>query len=170
MPYTQLKRAILIRNVDEDLLEVLEMYVFESWNKWKELMEKTKDDKELEQFADLFSVFNKYNSLGVPNDIYDYLLLIWVGSIAEKGSINWLFEKGEELNEEEEIKLLTSICLKNNTVLAGYKSKQYPLIESTAPTFILQSAQNLKELIIAKDLKEEYDIYTPLLKQLKKIY
>ncbi|UJG41218.1 MAG: hypothetical protein K9W45_01840 [Candidatus Heimdallarchaeum aukensis] len=130
----------------------------------------SKDNKEVEQFANLFSVFNKYNSLGFPNDIYDYLLLIWVGSIAEKGSINWLFEKGEELNEEEEIKLLASICLKNNTVLAGYKSKQYPLIESTAPTFILQSAQNLKELIIAKDLKEEYDIYTPLLKQLKKIY
>ncbi|RLE58576.1 MAG: hypothetical protein DRJ35_07665 [Thermoprotei archaeon] len=63
--YTQLKKAILIRNVDEDLLEVLEMYVFESWNKWKELMEKTKDDKELED------LWNKFISLVSEDEIIE---------------------------------------------------------------------------------------------------
>lgn len=59
--YTPLKRAILIRNMDEDFLEVLEMYVFESWKKWKELMEETKEDKKLED------LWNKFISL-VPED------------------------------------------------------------------------------------------------------
>ncbi|MHA1303918.1 MAG: hypothetical protein ACTSQE_11720 [Candidatus Heimdallarchaeaceae archaeon] len=130
------------------------------------------DQETLDALAKLFNLLNKYRVKGFPNDIHGFLLLLWLGAITEKGSIKWLYQDTEHLSDEKEAQLLSSICIKYNTAILGFQIKEYPLIESTAPTLILQAAQNLKELLIAKDLAEEdkANIYYSLLARLAKIY
>ena len=47
-----------------------------------------------------------------------------------------------------------------------------PLIETTAPTIILQMTQNLSELLITKDISEEekYPFYSNTLKYISAAY
>lgn len=49
-----LRHAILVREIDGET-EVAEIYFFESWEEWRNLMEASKGDKGLEELWDRFS-------------------------------------------------------------------------------------------------------------------
>ncbi len=137
-------------------------------------MQLFEDNKDiLNLIAKQFDFINKYIVNGSSSALYGFSLLLWMCSIANNGSLDWLNEKYESsLSVEEEGKILASVSTKFNTSLQGLKIRGHPLIETTAPTIIVQTTQNLNELLIAKDISEEAksDIYPILLKNLKKIY
>ncbi len=132
-----------------------------------------KDAKILNTIAQLFDFINKYILVGSSNALYGFSLLLWMSTISNNGSLKWLLEKTEDIVElEEEGRILASISAKYNTALQGFKIRGYPLIETTAPTVIIQTTQNLSELLIARDVSEQetINLYPTLLKNLKEIY
>ena len=140
---------------------ILSMQLFES------------DSKILNTIAQLFDFINKYILVGSSNALYGFSLLLWMSTISNDGSLNWLLKKTEETPEiSDEGKILALISAKYNTALQGFKIRGYPLIETTAPTVIIQATQNLSELLIAKDVSEEatFKLYPLLLNKLKPIY
>ncbi|MCK4972020.1 MAG: hypothetical protein KAS52_01775, partial [Candidatus Heimdallarchaeota archaeon] len=116
---------------------------------------------------------NQYILLGNSSSLHGFSLLLWLVSLTKGGSISWLQDSiGEDLSAEEECKVISKICVQYNTSLQGMKIRQLPLIETTAPTVILQATQNLSEILVAKDIaeKEKNSIYTLLLTNLSEIY
>ncbi len=132
-----------------------------------------KDKKVLNSLGMLFEFINQYILLGNSSGLYGFSLLLWLVSLTKGGTISWLQDGvGEGLSSEEECKVLSTICVKYNTSLQGMKIRQLPLIETTAPTVILQATQNLSEILVAKDIakKEKNMIYKLLLANLSEIY
>jgi hypothetical protein len=106
-----------------------------------------KDKKVLNSLGMLFEFINQYILLGNSSGLYGFSLLLWLVSLTKGGTISWLQDGvGEGLSSEEECKVLSTICVKYNTSLQGMKIRQLPLIETTAPTVILQATQNLSEV------------------------
>ena len=132
-----------------------------------------KDKKILNSIADLLNFVNEYILLGNSSSLYGFSLLLWLVSLTKGGTLDWLQEQVEtELNSDEESGVLALVCSQYNTSIQGLKIRELPLIETTAPTVILQTTQNLSELLVTKDIaeKEKSTIYTLLLKNLKEIY
>ena len=99
--------------------------------------------------------------------------MMWMITISKQGSLDWLkVEEPATIKPAEESKNLARFCVRYNTILQGFLIKGYPLIETSAPTLIIQATQNLSEFIIAKDTAEEkkHSIYAEVLKNLKSIY
>ncbi len=132
------------------------------------------DKKTLNVVAKMFPLLSKVQSdyNGFPHDILGIMLLAWMASIKNKGKFDWLFNEADALDSELEGELFSSICLINNTVIPGFLIKSYPLIETTAPTLILQGAQNIKELLLLKDLSEDNkeNLYLSLMRNISDIY
>jgi hypothetical protein len=129
--------------------------------------------KTLNTFAKLFDFTNKYIVLGNASSLYGLALMFWMISITEEGKLKWLNEEiVEKPNLSDECKTLTRVCTRFNTSLQGLKLRDHPLIETTAPTIIVQTAQNLNELLVAKDISEEgnYPFYDALITNLTSIY
>ena len=132
-----------------------------------------KDKKILNSLGMLLDFINQYILLGNSSSLHGFSLLLWLVSLTKGGSISWLQDSiGEDLSAEEECKVISKICVQYNTSLQGMKIRQLPLIETTAPTVILQATQNLSEILVAKDIaeKEKNSIYTLLLTNLSEIY
>ncbi|MHA1550929.1 MAG: hypothetical protein ACTSQC_03200 [Candidatus Heimdallarchaeaceae archaeon] len=132
-----------------------------------------KDKKILNSLGMLLDFINQYILLGNSSSLHGFSLLLWLVSLTKGGTLSWLQDNiGEELSVEEECKVLSRICVQFNTSLQGMKIRQLPLIETTAPTVILQATQNLSEMLVAKDIaeKEKNSIYTLLLTNLSEIY
>ncbi|MBY9001284.1 MAG: hypothetical protein KGD64_10240 [Candidatus Heimdallarchaeota archaeon] len=132
-----------------------------------------KDKKILNSLAMLLDFINKYILLGNSSSLYGFSLLLWLVSLTKGGTISWLQDEVvEDLSTEAECKVLAKICTQYNTSLQGMKIRQLPLIETTAPTVILQTTQNLSEILVAKDVaeKEKNTIYSLLLANLSEIY
>ncbi|MCK5305445.1 MAG: hypothetical protein KAJ72_09340, partial [Candidatus Heimdallarchaeota archaeon] len=128
-----------------------------------------KDKKILNSLGMLLDFINQYILLGNSSSLHGFSLLLWLVSLTKGGTLSWLQDNiGEELSVEEECKVLSRICVQFNTSLQGMKIRQLPLIETTAPTVILQATQNLSEMLVAKDIaeKEKNSIYTLLLTNL----
>ena len=53
-----------------------------------------------------------------------------------------------------ESKYLARYCIIYNSILQGFKVKGYPLIETNAPTLVIQAAQNLSEFLLTKDISK----------------
>jgi len=132
-----------------------------------------KDKKILNSIGMLLDFINQYILLGNSSGLYGFSLLLWLVSLTKGGTISWLQDSVEEgISTEEEYKVLSKICVQYNTSLQGMKIRELPLIETTAPTVILQTTQNLSELLVVKDIaeKENNTIYSLLLSNLGKIY
>ncbi|MHA1346057.1 MAG: hypothetical protein ACTSU7_08635 [Candidatus Heimdallarchaeaceae archaeon] len=132
-----------------------------------------KDKNILNSLGMLFDFINQYILLGNSSSLHGFSLLLWIVSLTKGGTLSWLQDSiGEELSSEEECKVLSKICVQYNTSLQGMKIRQLPLIETTAPTVILQATQNLSEILVAKDIaeKEKNKIYSLLLSNLSEIY
>ncbi len=132
-----------------------------------------KDKKVLNSLGMLLDFINQYILLGNSSGLYGFSLLLWLVSLTKGGTISWLQDGVEEgISTEEECKALSTICVQYNTSLQGMKIRQLPLIETTAPTVILQTTQNLSEILVAKDIaeKEKNSIYSLLLENLREIY
>ncbi|NPD89845.1 MAG: hypothetical protein HGN29_14120 [Asgard group archaeon] len=131
------------------------------------------DKKILDSFAELFDFTNKYIVLGNASSLYGLALLFWMISITNEGSLKWLTQAIEDKPDlSYESKILTVVCTIYNTSLQGLKIRDHPLIETTAPTVIVQTAQNLSEFLVAKDISEEenYPFYDLLIKNLETVY
>ena len=131
------------------------------------------DKNMLNAFARLFDFTNKFIVLGNASSLYGLALLFWMISIAKEGSLKWLTQTQQEKSDlTYESKTLAVVCTRYNTSLQGLKLRDHPLIETTAPTVILQTAQNLSEFLVAKDisLDENYQYYDLLLQNLKSVY
>ncbi|MHA1398664.1 MAG: hypothetical protein ACTSSF_13315 [Candidatus Heimdallarchaeaceae archaeon] len=130
-----------------------------------------KDETILNLVAQLFMFTNKYILRGSSTALYGFSLLLWMITISYEGSLSWLSELPTE-DGIEEGKIISLICTRYNTSLQGLEIKEHPLIESTAPTIIIQTAQNLNELLVAKDIDEEenHPFYRVLLANIHRVY
>ena len=131
------------------------------------------DETNLNILAQLFDFVNKYIVYGSSSSLYGFAVLIWLTSITQEGSWKWIGEKVESpLKLKDESKIIANVCTKYNTSLQGMLIRGRPLIETTAPTIILQMTQNLSELLITKDIskKEKYPFYSNTLKYISEVY
>ncbi len=132
-----------------------------------------KDKKILNSLGMLLEFINQYILLGNSSSLHGFSLLLWLVSLTKGGTLSWLQDSvGDMISAEEECKVLSKICVQYNTSLQGMKIRQLPLIETTAPTVILQTTQNLSEMLVAKDVaeKDKNPIYALLLSNLREIY
>ncbi|MCE7741102.1 MAG: hypothetical protein GOP50_01465 [Candidatus Heimdallarchaeota archaeon] len=132
-----------------------------------------KDKEILNEIAKLFEFFNHYTIVGNTTALFGFAIMLWMITISKQGSLEWLkIEEPTSIKPKEESKTLARICIRYNTILQGFLIKGYPLIETTAPTTIIQATQNLSELLLAKDTAKEkkHPIYSEMLKNLKSIY
>jgi hypothetical protein len=131
------------------------------------------DETNLNTLAQLFDFINKYIVYGSSSSLYGFAVLIWFISITQEGSWKWIGEKVESpIKLKDESKTIANVCTKYNTSLQGMLIRGRPLIETTAPTIILQMTQNLSELLITKDIskKEKYPFYSNTLKYISEVY
>ena len=131
------------------------------------------DEFLLNTLAQLFDFINKFILYGSSSSLYGFAVLSWLVSITQEGSWKWLNDKIEiPVKLEEESKIIANVCTKYNTSLQGMQIRGRPLIETTAPTIILQMSQNLSELLITKDIseKEKYPFYSNTLKYISDVY
>ncbi len=132
-----------------------------------------KDKGVLNEISNLFEFFNHYTIIGNTTALYGFAIILWMITISKKGSLDWLkIEEPATIKAKDESKILARTCIRFNTIIQGFLIKGYPLIETTAPTLIIQATQNLSEFILAKDTAKEkkHPIYVEVLKNLKSIY
>jgi hypothetical protein len=132
-----------------------------------------KDKAILNEISNLFEFFNHYAIIGNTTALFGFAIMLWMITITKGGSLDWLkVEEPTTVKIKEESKTMARVCIRYNTILQGFLIKGYPLIETTAPTLIIQSTQNLSEFILAKDTAKEKKnhIYSEMLKNLKSIY
>ena len=132
-----------------------------------------KDTDILNEISRLFEFFNHYTIVGNTTALFGFAIMLWMITISKQGSLDWLKPtESITIKTKEESENLARFCIRYNTILQGFLIKGYPLIETTAPSLIIQTTQNLSEFLLAKDTAKEkkHPIYTEVLKQLKSIY
>ena len=132
-----------------------------------------KDKYILNEISNLFEFFNHYAIIGNTTALFGFAIMLWMITITKEGSLDWLkSEETSSIKVKEESIIMARVCMRYNTILQGFLIKGYPLIETTAPTLIVQSTQNLSEFIIAKDTATEKKnhIYSKMLQNIKSIY
>jgi hypothetical protein len=132
-----------------------------------------KDKLVLNEISKLFEFFNHYTIIGNTTALFGFAIMLWMITISKGGSLDWIkIEEAATVKPKEESRIFSRTCIRYNTILQGFLIKGYPLIETTAPTLIIQATQNLSEFILAKDTAKEKKnpIYAEMLKNLKSIY
>ena len=125
----------------------------------------------LNAIAKLFIFFNEIMKNGDASTVNSLALYMWMISIANQGKIDWIINTNDkEITNEETI--LTKVCSLNNTPLPGFVTLEYPIAEMTSPTLIVFTANNLKEMLLLKDVSEKManHMYEKILTHLAKIY
>lgn len=129
----------------------------------------TGDIEILNKIAEIFVFFNKAIEHSDASTINALALQMWLISLSKGGKLDWLKEEATIKNEYE---TLVKTCFLTNTPLPGFIQLKYPIAEMTSPTLIVFSANNVKDMLVLKDIseKQNVDLYAKVLANLEAIY